>query len=221
MQQAPKRELYLWQAIVIYIICVALLFGLGKFYKDDILSFYFNSRFEQRDLNPVSNTDRLMIALENKIQENPTNPNDYLQLGWIYYQKGADKEALKVYLMALELQPDHAGALYNIGLIYLEEKDYPKAETYFKKILVNHQDHELAGMALIKVYYNTQRYQEADQLLNKLNPYFTTNADYFYYKGLITKELGRPEEAILNFKKALTFDPNFKEAKEKLEALEN
>lgn len=221
MQRAPKGELYLWQGITVYVICLGLLFFIGNFYKDDLLSFYFNSRYNQQDLNPLSNTDRLMVALENKIQENPTNPNDYLQLGWIYYRKGASKEAIKVFFMALDLQPDHVGALYNIGLIYQEDKDYTKAEPYFEKILAKNPDHELAGLALIKVYYHTERYQAADNLLTQLNPYFTTNADYFYYQGLITDKLGRSEEAVLAFKKALTFDPEFKEVKEKLESLKN
>lgn len=221
METTPRHQLFLWQGIIIYAFSVTLLFWVGNCYKEEIIAFYFNSGFNQQDLNPVSNTDRLMVTLENKIQENPTNPNDYLQLGWIYYQKGADKEAIKVFLMALNLQPDHAGALYNIGSIYLDEKDYNKAETYFKKILAKHPEHELAGLALIKVYYNTQRYQKADNLLTKLNPYFITSADYFYYQGLITEKMGRSEEAVLAYKKALSFDPNFTEAKEKLNALQH
>lgn len=220
MQDVSKRQLYLWQGIIIYVICVTLLFAFGNFYKDKFISYYYN-RFNQQELNPVSNQDRLMMALENKIQDNPTNPNDYLQLGWIYHQKGASKEAIKVYLMALNLQPDHAGALYNIGLIYAEEKEYAKAEHYYKKILAKHPDHELAGLALVKLFYDSAQYNEADKVLTEINSNYFTNADYFYYQGLVTEKLNRPEEAVLAYRKALSLDPDFKEAKARLHDLEN
>jgi Flp pilus assembly protein TadD len=49
-------------------------------------------------------------------------------LGYSYRKSGDTKAALKSYLKALKLEPNHAGANEYLGELYLEQKDLPKAE---------------------------------------------------------------------------------------------
>jgi Flp pilus assembly protein TadD len=49
-------------------------------------------------------------------------------LGYSYRKSGDKKAALKSYLKALKLEPNHAGANEYLGELYLEQKDLPKAE---------------------------------------------------------------------------------------------
>ncbi|MFN3467356.1 MAG: tetratricopeptide repeat protein, partial [Candidatus Brocadiales bacterium] len=42
----------------------------------------------------------------------------YNNLGWLYTEKKRFKEAEKVYLKAVQLNPKYANAYYNLGLLY-------------------------------------------------------------------------------------------------------
>ena len=199
MTRLFNREIFLWQAFLIFVMLVTLLFLVG---------FYFVGK-NTEDIEPISKLDREMLRIENQIKVSPKNPDYYVQLGWVYYQKGSILDAKKAYTKALSLRENHPDALYNLGLIFMEEDDFSSAETYLGKIFERNPTHHLAALALGKVYLDSEKYEEAEELLIKFQDEFTTNADYFYYLGLICEKLGKRDEAIKYITKALNFDPKF------------
>lgn len=54
-------------------------------------------------------TNQQAIALD------PSNPQQYISLGGIYYQLGAWDEAIRQFQLAANLKPDYANAYYNLG----------------------------------------------------------------------------------------------------------
>ncbi|HHT9118972.1 MAG TPA: tetratricopeptide repeat protein [Candidatus Hypogeohydataceae bacterium YC41] len=86
--------------------------------------------------------DRAISLLENAAtQLEEKGENDrlcplYNNLGWLYTMKGEFKEAEKVYLKAIKLNPNYANAYYNLGLLYdLHLKDEMGAIECFEKYI--------------------------------------------------------------------------------------
>jgi Flp pilus assembly protein TadD len=75
-------------------------------------------------------TDDLPTRFEKAIAVNPSAAGTFIVLG-IYQQRvGAVAEAIKSYTHALSLNPDSMNAHYNLGLAYLENKQYDLANAH-------------------------------------------------------------------------------------------
>jgi tetratricopeptide (TPR) repeat protein len=62
------------------------------------------------------------------------SPQVYASMGYVLYAQKKIGECIKCLEKALELRPDYAGALNNLGFVYAEEKlDYAKAIDLCKK----------------------------------------------------------------------------------------
>ena len=53
----------------------------------------------------------------------PSNPQEYISLGGIYYQLGQYDNAIRVFQQAVTLKQDYANAYYNLGHAYLQKND--------------------------------------------------------------------------------------------------
>lgn len=60
-------------------------------------------------------------------------PIPYYHLGLAYKAKGDKKKAIESFEKLLEVIPKQALTCFELGKIYLEDKNYPKALDYFKK----------------------------------------------------------------------------------------
>ena len=53
----------------------------------------------------------------------PSNPQEYISLGGIYYQLGQYDNAIRVFQQAVTLKQDYANAYYNLGHAHLQKND--------------------------------------------------------------------------------------------------
>ncbi|HBF42748.1 MAG TPA: hypothetical protein DDW42_03810 [Desulfobacteraceae bacterium] len=53
----------------------------------------------------------------------------------IYYKNGRLKDAKRLYKETLRVAPDHIGALNNLGVIYIQEKDFQAARNNFERAI--------------------------------------------------------------------------------------
>lgn len=74
-----------------------------------------------------------------------------------YGSKPGDPEIEK----ALEISPYLPVANLTLGNAFLDQKDYPKAEEYYKRCIVGNDDYELAHANLGNLYASTDRFDEA------------------------------------------------------------
>lgn len=69
------------------------------------------------------------------IEVNPSNPEAYSNLGYIYYDMDMLTQAYEYQRKALDLDPDFANAHYGLALIYLKWNDPQSAKKHFQKYI--------------------------------------------------------------------------------------
>ncbi len=98
-----------------------------------------------------------------------------------WFQRGLDleetgapvEEAIEAYQKALELNPEAAGALVNLGTIYYRQRQFADAETYYREALEADPEYPLAQFNIGNLYDELGRIEEAQehyQLALHLNP---------------------------------------------------
>lgn len=74
------------------------------------------------------NADTFAVAAtQQAVQLDPTNPQEYLTLGGLYYQLGQYDNAIRQFQIAANLKQDYANAYYNLGHAYEQKQDYQNA----------------------------------------------------------------------------------------------
>ncbi|MFT3935639.1 MAG: tetratricopeptide repeat protein [Chitinophagaceae bacterium] len=100
------------------------------------------------------------------------------------------------------------------GVYYSNIKDYPKAIAFFDECMVRDwrfiEPYTEKGIIL----FEEKNYDEALKTFQFATNISYTNADNYYWMGRCYEAIGKKEDAIDYYYKALTFDKNFKEAKE-------
>lgn len=129
-----------------------------------------------------------------------------------YQMLSNTKKAKEIYQKILKTRFDCWEAYYHIALL---EKD--KEEIYLKKalsvnLLCNDAWIQLARLEIDKANYNLAKEYLA-------NAFYIDENDfrYYYYQGLVNKNLGNYSQAEYDFKKCLKLNPGFKEAQQEIE----
>jgi tetratricopeptide (TPR) repeat protein len=108
----------------------------------------------------------------------------------------------------LDKKPKDANALYLIGMAYVKKQMFPEATGAFLQVA------EMAPMFAAAFHQLGVCYQQQDQPEKALEYYRKTidldsgNTDAFYNSGLILFKLGRIDEALDRFEKALALKPD-------------
>jgi len=156
---------------------------------------------------------------EQQAESNPDDPEALLALGYAYQQEGRHEEALDLYEQALELDPANTGALYNKGVVLAllgRDKD---AEVAYWDVLEVAPDHALAAKALGQYYVDKKQYKSALIALEPVIAAQPQYADLQYLAGYSCEQLGIDDTAIDYYRGALTYNPDYQEAKDGLDRL--
>lgn len=138
----------------------------------------------------------------------------FLKLAQSYQKLNKEKKAKEIYTKILKTHFDSVEAYYNVALL---EKD--KKEIYLKKALAINPMFESAWVELAGIEVGKSNYETAQKYLS--NAYYIDENDfrYYYYQGLIAKNLGDYIQAQDNFRKCLMLNPDFKEVQSELNVL--
>ncbi len=128
--------------------------------------------------------------------------------------------AQKLLLKALEIDSRNISCLSQLGYIYMNRKDYPRAiETYLKvTALAPRQPDTFFNLGY--VYTITKNYQEAKAMYGRvveLRPAFTDEA--LFNLAVIHAKLGERDQCIKKLEQAVAFNPENKSAKNYLHQL--
>ena len=77
--------------------------------------------------------EETLASFKKAVDHDPKYKTAILNLANSFFHYGFNEKALEYYLLLLKLDPDNIQALYNCGLIYYENKNYPQAGKYFQK----------------------------------------------------------------------------------------
>jgi tetratricopeptide (TPR) repeat protein len=81
------------------------------------------------------NADRFAVLTNQQaVVLDTNNPQQYINLGGIYYQLGAWNEAAREFQNALKLKPDYANAYYNLGHTLESAGDLPSALIAYQRV---------------------------------------------------------------------------------------
>lgn len=104
------------------------------------------------------NADQFTIlTLNQAIALDPNNPQQYIDLGGVYYQLGQYDNAIRQFQIAINLKQDYANAYYNLGHALEEKGEYAQALSAYNVVKQLVSDNE----------ENTKKINEDIENLNK------------------------------------------------------
>ena len=122
-------------------------------------------------------------------------------------ESGADMELiLEAYEHVVELNPEAAGALVNLGTIYYRQRRFVEAERYYKEAITADPAYPLAEFNLGNLYDEQGRLNEAFDHYRRalaLNPQY---ADAHFNLALLCERTGDPLKAVHHWKCYLKLD---------------
>ncbi len=75
-----------------------------------------------------------VLAAQQAITLDPTNPQEYVALGGLYYQLGQWDNAIKEFQQAITLKQDYSNAYYNLAHAYQQKGDYQNALAAYQTV---------------------------------------------------------------------------------------
>lgn len=116
-----------------------------------------------------------------------------------------------IYSKILKNRSDCPQAYFNVAM-----SDASRKLEYLKKAVALDSNFTEGWLELSKMMIDTQNFATAKKYLAIAKYIDENNFKYYYYQGLICKAQGHSQDAIFNFRKSLTLNPDYKPAKEEL-----
>jgi tetratricopeptide (TPR) repeat protein len=161
-------------------------------------------------------TDKVIEILYAMVRD-PAQDRDHIAaarnlLGNALVDEGRDDEAVTNYQKAIELDPKHAFAYYDWGLLLYDQENYSEAVSkYQKAIELDPQDPD-AYNELGNVFVQQKRYDEAVTKYQKAAELDPKDADVYNNWGNMLVGQKRYEEAVVKYQKAIEVDPKSPDA---------
>lgn len=151
----------------------------------------------------------------------PATYDTMLAVASAYQNMDDNKNAILYYKKALELKPNDSEIAYYIASLYADAEDYESAEAYAQKALLLNKENKDAQNLLVEIekqnntnllndaiaLYDEQKYDQSLPLLNEVIAKEPNNAYAFYYRAMIYDSDKKLNDAIKDYKQALSINP--------------
>jgi tetratricopeptide (TPR) repeat protein len=139
----------------------------------------------------------------------PREAEHWFQKGLELEEGGAPlKDAIQAYRKAVEINPNAAGALVNLGTIYFHMRRYREAQTYYERAVAADPRYPLAHFNVANLYEEMGRLEMAREhylTALRLNPHY---ADAHYNLALLAERRGDLMGAARHWRAYLKIDPS-------------
>mgnify|MGYP004631198179 FL=1 len=147
-------------------------------------------------MNKLERQEEAKVYLKKLISKKPEMYEATSLLGDILYEQENFKEALSIYLDALQYNPNNYDLYYNIGMIYTRLNDFQSAKEYYEKAaqlntLLYHAKYDLGQISLL---YNEE--EEAKQYFEECLEDKELEQDAYYYLAYISMLKGNKDLAL-------------------------
>jgi tetratricopeptide (TPR) repeat protein len=165
--------------------------------------------------------ERSIQHIEDRIREDPSNPELRVAAADIYLANGMHRDAVTQYEEAIKVAEGHQGALLGLGRAHMALGDDDLAIDYFAQVIeigmkgsLPRLDQKLEAALFYQgqLYLRTDRPQEAIDALIQAIALSPMDADAIYVLGRAYQEMGDHREAISRFNWAVQFIPDWTEA---------
>jgi len=117
-------------------------------------------------------------------------------------------QALQAYNKAAELTPTDPEPHLSAGLFDERQKDFPAAETEYKKVLALDPHSTEAAIGLTNIYMKSNRMADAEPVLRRLSIDRPDDAGLLIQLGRVLAAEGKKDDAIVELQAALKLSPN-------------
>ena len=176
---------------------------------DNLVEAYYNlgcSLLERNDY------EKALSFFKEVILREPDNAMTYLKMGFCAQSLERMNDARVFFEEALRLQPDSLEAGAALSGLYVENRDYEKAEEVLRVNLVSHPDEVPLHYSLGLILKEQQKYESALAQFNKVVTLDENHPEGFYHLADCCGQLGFLKQAVPFFAKAYKLDETFSEA---------
>jgi tetratricopeptide (TPR) repeat protein len=181
--------------------------------KNDQARFWLGCTYRDQQKN-----DEAIAQLAQAIALNPELYNAQMMLAQLYANQRNDK-ALQHYEIAARLDTINAEADYGKAVYLQNTNRTQEALAAYRAILKKDSQYTNAYYQMGTIYVAQKNYTQALQNFNiavRTSPAF---ADAYYMRGWCAEQLGKREDALQDYEKTLTFEPQHAKAAEALQRL--
>jgi len=132
----------------------------------------------------------------------------YFNIAMQHYASGNTQDAEAGFLRVLQMDPEHPGALLNLGKLKYEQNNYAEAEKYLKQALQLQPDSDDVINLLGAVYKAENKNEEAIALLADLAQR-KNDPSLWLRVGNLYADMAYNDDAIRALNKALELDPSY------------
>jgi len=141
-----------------------------------------------------------------------TLPNSWNDLGILAARAGKTDEAIGYFRKALDLNPEHAVALQNLGNAYRQKRDWENAKTALERAVALYPDDPEANYGLGMVYAQRNDTQRAYEYLQRALAARPVYPEALNNLGILYLRTGRPEDAKKSFSESMRVAPDYTQA---------
>jgi tetratricopeptide (TPR) repeat protein len=199
-----------WQSLIILVATLAICLSAGYYISQKYL-------WNQKDAELTKQLDYNKSLVDQK----PNDPSLRVQLGYTYFLKGDNDNAIKQYEVAKNLDKNNYAAYLNLAIVYDKENQTDNTLQAAKKAAkISPQDYK-SQLLIGRSYRKLKMYKEATVALQNAYRFKPGNTDIIYEAGLIAEDQGKIKDAEKIYKETLSFDPTFKPAIDALDRLKS
>lgn len=123
------------------------------------------------------------------------------------FSKGDYKQGERFLIQTLSLDPSNVNAYHKLGLLYLRQEQFGRAETMYQKLVMSAKNDPVYFSNLAVALYQQKKLDAAKVNYKKAIEMDGSRAGRFFSLAQVLKELGEIQDSLNNFKKAIEMDP--------------
>jgi tetratricopeptide (TPR) repeat protein len=163
-----------------------------------------------RGLCELNELDHAVVLARRARDEFPRNPDVLTALGNVLDLRGELDDALEVFTLAVELEPDSSLSHYNLAAVLDRRGNEELAEKHFQSSLEHATDTTPmpeAVAALGSLLRRQGRLEEAEEIYDEYLLEDPLDVELLVEHGICLSDLDLHDEALARFENALTLDP--------------
>ncbi len=175
----------------------------GSHRKDLLKHFY---HFFDRPRADEITADEIIPDVSGIDPKKVSRADGLLKRADAYFEKGDIKNVEKTLIQSLSLNPGSRETYHRLGLLYLKQGQYGKAEVIYRKLIANVADDPAYYSNLGLALYQQKKFAEAKEFYIKAIELDSARAGRFFSLAQTFHELQEFDQALRHFLKAIELD---------------
>lgn len=194
------------------VVALGLFLSMGYIATPQAYAWEGEKEMDTSDCDQIEEPDRTITGCTELIEHNPSNWVAFNNRSYAHMRLKQFDKAIADAEMILKLDPELYRAHYHLGNAYLGKGDNEKAINHYAEYLKHHKDYSWAFNGIAKANLRLGRPAEAllhaDSAVEFLKEDSGDTSGIYSVRGLAHEKLGQNEEAIADYRKAISINPD-------------